>query len=156
KKSKPGIAYLCCNYCAHSAGSCVRCEVNEELLALQVIDTLRKELLGPDRLEGVREQLREKLQERRSENNLERLQQQVNDQEARVVRYRKRLMEVSRECIPDAEAELEEAKKARKAAQDALEEAKKADPVQDLEAAIKAGSAALWRLEDALSTGSRS
>jgi hypothetical protein len=148
--SKPGVAYVCSAYAAGGSAACVRVEAPEEWAARQLIANLRDQLLLPERLEWLQGQLEERCRHQRTDGNLARLRKAVAAREAKLARDRSRMMECSRDLLPEAEAEVRATRAALEAARKELHEAETADPVRELKVTIDAAREALWRLESAL------
>jgi hypothetical protein len=155
KRCRPGVVYVCQSYTAHGKALCVRAEAKEDWAVRQVIAELRDRLLLPERLAQLTRDLREKAKEQRSEGNLARLRKAVDRLEARLARERRRLMEVSKDLLADAEAALRATRTELEAARQALADAETADPVRDLKVTAEAAREALWSLETALEGDNR-
>jgi site-specific DNA recombinase len=155
KNCRPGIVYVCREYNAHGTAVCVRVEVKEDWAVRQVIAELRDGLLLPERLEWLTAQLARKAREQRSQGNLARLGKAVERLAARLDRERRRLMEVSRDMVAEAEAAIRHTRAELEAAQKALRDAETADPVRELKITVEAARKALWLLETALEGGNR-
>lgn len=150
KRCTPGRVYVCGNYSSHGTVACIRVEVKEEWAVKQVIAELRDRLLLPERLERLTQKLREKVREQRSSSNLERLRKTVDRLEARLTKERRRLMEVSKDMIPEAEAAIRKTRAELEAAGKSLRDAETADPVQELKITVDSARKALCLLETAL------
>lgn len=147
-------AYVCTNYTSHSVNSCVRCEVREA----QVVDSLVAELrriLAPEKQQFLRDRLRKRLAERRSDRNLSALRKAIADEEANLMRYRKRMLEVPSDMVEEVAIVIRECQAQMESAVKALEEAERSDPVKDLERMVDLAAAAIWSLEEALKDGDR-
>jgi DNA invertase Pin-like site-specific DNA recombinase len=150
-RSNGEIVYVCGNYMAHGkAGDCPRCQVREKWLARQVVAQLRGRLLAPERIERLRAQLREYLTAQRGAERRAQLQREESSLTLRLERARGRLVEVSRDMIPEVEQEIRHSREALERVKAALRELETADPVRDLDDAVKAASGAVWALEQAL------
>jgi hypothetical protein len=157
EKCKPGVGYVCSAYVAHSRqGACVRCAADEEATVREVVEALRERLLLADRLDWLTQRLNEHARQQKAEDNLSRLRKDVAALEAKRDRCRARLVEVSRDMVPEVEEQLRQTRAALEAAQQALRNAEDADPVRDLKFTVEAARKALWRLEEALEGGDRS
>jgi site-specific DNA recombinase len=150
KRCRPGLIYVCQQYTRYSTAVCVRVQAEEEWTVRQVIAELRDRLLLPERLEWLTKKLAEKAREQRAEGSLDRMRKAVDKLNARLARERVRLMEVSKDLLPDAEAALRATRAELEAAERALRDAETADPVRDLQVTAEAARKALWSLETAL------
>jgi site-specific DNA recombinase len=147
--------YLCWGYVQHGTSACVRAAVEEDWAVRQVIAELRDRLLLPERLEWLTKRLAEQAREQRSEESVKRLAKAVERLNARLARERSRLMEVSKDMIPEAEAAIRMTRAELEAAEKALREAQTADPVRDLKITAEAARKALWSLETAMEGDNR-
>jgi site-specific DNA recombinase len=150
KCGRRGPVYVCQGYIEHSTAVCVRAAVEEDWAVRQVIAELRDRLLLPGRLEWLTKQLAQQAREQRGEENLKRLGKAVDRLNARLARERSRLMEVSKDMIPEAEAAIRATRAELEAAEKALREAQTADPVRGLKITAEAARKALWSLETAM------
>jgi site-specific DNA recombinase len=150
KRCRPGLIYVCRRYTHYGTDVCIRVQAEEDWVVREVIGELRDRLLLPERLESLTKRLAEKAREQRSEGGLDRLRKAVDRLKGRLSRERTRLMEVSKDMIPDAEAAIRTTRGELEAAEKALREAETADPVRDLEITAEAARKALWTLETAL------
>jgi site-specific DNA recombinase len=155
KHCRPGIVYTCREYNAHGTAVCVRVEAKEDWAVRQVIAELRDQLLLPERLEWLTKRLAEKAREQRSEDNLARLRRAAERLATRLGRERRRLMEVSRDMVSEAEAAIRQTRAELGAAQKALRDTETADPVRELKITAEAARKALWLLETALEGDNR-
>jgi hypothetical protein len=133
----------------------VRNEVKEDWAVRQIITELRDRLLLPDRLEWLREQLEKKAREQRSDDSLTRLRKAVAALETKLARCRTRLVEVSKDMVPEIEAQIRTLRGQLEAAQKDLHSAETADPVRELKVTVDAAREALYRLETALEGDNR-
>jgi site-specific DNA recombinase len=155
KNCRPGLIYVCQNYHHYSTAVCVRAQVEEGWAVRQIIAELRDRLLLPERLEWLTKRLAEQAREQRGEENLKRLDKTVERLKTRLSRERSRLMEVSKDMIPEAEAAIRATRVELEAAEKALREAQTADPVRDLKITAEAARKALWSLETAMEGDNR-
>jgi site-specific DNA recombinase len=149
-RGRHGPVYLCQGYAQYGTAVCVRAKAEEERVVRQLIAELRDRLLLPERLEWLTKRLTEQAREQRGEENLRKLGRVVERLTARLDRERRRLMEVAKDLLPDAEAAVRKTKAELEAAQKSLREAQTADPVRDLKVTAEAARKALWSLESAL------
>jgi DNA invertase Pin-like site-specific DNA recombinase len=149
-RSRRGPIYVCQGYVEHSTAVCVRAVAEEGWAVRQIIAELRDRLLLPERLEWLTKRLAEQAREQRGQDNLKHLGKAVERLNARLARERSRLMEVSKDMIPEAEAAIRATRAELEAAEKALREAQTADPVRDLKITAEAARKALWSLETAL------
>ena len=154
-RSRRGPVYVCQGYVQHSTAVCVRAVAEEGWAVRQVIAELRDRLLLPERLGWLTKRLAEQAREQRGEENLKRLAKAVERLKARLARERSRLMEVSKDMIPEAEAAIRATRAELEAAEKALREAQTADPVRDLKVTAEAARKALWSLETAMEGDNR-
>lgn len=147
-------AYKCSHYSAFGSRGCVRCEVPEAVAVTAIVAQLRC-LLAPERQAFLREQLAARLQSLRSDDNRARLRKRMRTLEASLTKYRRRLLEVSTDMIPQVEEGIRECVAQIEATSAELASAEKADPVRDLQAAVDASAKAIWTLEKALDDGDR-
>jgi site-specific DNA recombinase len=145
-----GPVYVCQRYTRYSTAVCVRAKVEEDWAVRQIIAELRDRLLLPERLEWLTKRLAEQAREQRGEDNLKRLGKAVERLKARLARERSRLMEVSKDMIPEAEAAIRATRTELEVAEKALRDAETADPVRDLKITAEAARKALWSLETAM------
>jgi site-specific DNA recombinase len=153
--AKQGVFYVCANYTHKGKVGCVRCEAKEEWAVRQIITELRDRLLLPDRLEWLREQLEKKAKEQRSDGSLARLRKAVSTLEAKLARCRSRLVDVSKDMVPEVEAQIRATREQLEAARNELHAAETADPVKELKVTVDAAREALYRLETALEGDNR-
>jgi site-specific DNA recombinase len=149
-RGRPGVAYVCSSYAAHGKAACVRVEVAEAWAAGEVVAALRDELLRPERLAHLQSRLEEAARRTHSGDNLARLKKAVAGLEGKLARARGRLVEVSKDMVPEVEAQIRTLRGQLDAAGKALHDAETADPVRDLKLTVDAARGALWRLESAL------
>jgi site-specific DNA recombinase len=154
-RSRRGPVYVCQGYAQYGTAFCVRTGVEEDWAVRQVIAELRDRLLLPERLAWLTKRLAEQAREQRGEDNLKRLGKSVERLNVRLARERSRLMEVSKDMIPEAEAAIRTTRAELEAAEKALREAQTADPVRDLKITAEAARKALWSLETAMEGESR-
>jgi site-specific DNA recombinase len=145
-----GSFYVCRNYTHSGRGSCVRNEVKEDWAVRQVIAELRDRLLLPDRLEWLRDQLEQRAKEQRSEGSLAGMRKAAAALEAKLARCRSRLVDVSKDMVPEVEAQIRATRERLESARKELDAAQTADPVKELKVTVDAARAALYRLETAL------
>jgi site-specific DNA recombinase len=150
KRCRRNPIYVCHGYTQYSSAFCVRAKVEEGWAVRQIIAELRDRLLLPERLEWLTKRLTEQAREQRGEDNLKRLAKAVERLKARLARERSRLMEVSKDMIPEAEAAIRTTRAELEAAEKALRKAETADPVRDLKITAEAARKALWSLETAM------
>jgi site-specific DNA recombinase len=148
--AKQGVFYVCANYTHKGLAGCVRNEVKEDWAVRQIITELRDRLLLPDRLEWLREQLEKRAKEQRSDGSLARMRKVASTLEAKLARCRSRLVDVSRDMVPEVEAQIRATREQLEAAQKELHAAETADPVKELKVTVDAAREALYRLETAL------
>jgi DNA invertase Pin-like site-specific DNA recombinase len=150
KRSRRGPVYICQGYVEHGTAVCVSAVAEEGWAVRQIITELRDRLLLPERLEWLTKRLAEQAREQRSQDGLKRMGKAVERLKARLDRERSRLMEVSKDLLPQAEAALRKTLAELGDAEKALREAQTADPVRDLKITAEAARQALWSLETAL------
>ena len=75
--------------------------------------------------------------------------------EARLAKARGRLIEVSKDMVPEVEDEIRETRAALDAAKKAQTDAETADPVRDFAITVEAAGKALWALESAIESDNR-
>jgi DNA invertase Pin-like site-specific DNA recombinase len=155
KGCRPGTFYVCSNYVAHATAACVRCPVDEDKVTRQVIAELRRGLLDPERLDWLQGQLEARTREQRSDKNLGRLKADAARLEGRLSKARARLVEVSRDMVPEVEDDIRETRAALEAARKALAEAEAANPVADLKVTVDVARKALWAIESAMEGDNR-
>jgi hypothetical protein len=109
----------------------------------------------PERLEWLRQQLEQKTREQRSDVNLTRLRKTVATLETKLARCRSRLVEVSKDMLPEVETQIRAIREQLKIAQDELHAAETADPVKELKVTANAARNALYSLETALEGDNR-
>jgi site-specific DNA recombinase len=153
--AKQGIFYVCCNYTHKGLAGCVRNEAKEDWAVRQIITELRDRLLLPDRLEWLRDQLEKRAKEQRSDGSLTRLRKAVATLEAKLARCRSRLVDVSKDMVPEVEAQIRATREQLEAARNELHAAETADPVKELKVTVDAAREALYRLETALEGDNR-
>jgi site-specific DNA recombinase len=154
-RAKQGVFYVCANYTHKGLAGCVRNEAKEDWAVRQVIAELRDRLLLPDRLEWLRGELEKKAREQRQGGGLARLKKAVGTLEAKLARCRARLVEVSKDMVPEVEAHTRTTRDQLEAARKELRAAETADPARELKITADAARAALYRLETALSGDDR-
>jgi hypothetical protein len=93
--------------------------------------------------------------QRRSDGHLARLRKAVSGHEAKLARARGRLVEVSKDMVPEVEAQVRGIRQSLEEAKKALRDAETADSVRELKVTAEAARRALWRLEEALQGGDR-
>jgi hypothetical protein len=155
KKCKPGVWYVCQNYTNYGTTVCVRTQVDEDWAVRQIIAELRDRLLLPERLEWLTGELARKAREQRSDGNLARLRKEQAALKGKLKRYRERLVEVSKDMIPEVEAQIRTTRKALETCQKTLQAVETADPVRELKITAEAAQKALWALESALAGDNR-
>jgi hypothetical protein len=153
--AKQGVFYVCANYTHKGLGACVRNEAKEDSAVRQVIAELRDRLLLPERLEWLRQQLEQKTREQRSDVNLTRLRKTVAALETKLARCRSRLVDVSKDMVPEVEAQIRTTRGLLETAQNELHAAETADPVKELKVTADAARNALYNLETALGGDNR-
>jgi hypothetical protein len=149
-RARPGLYYVCANYTHKGKAGCVRNEAKEEWVVRQVITEIHDRLLLPDRLDWLRGQLEEQARAQRSDGSLARLRKAVAGLEGKLARARARLVEVSRDMVPEVEAQIRTLRGQLDAAKKALDDAETADPVRALKVTAAAAREALANLETAL------
>jgi site-specific DNA recombinase len=155
KRCRPGLAYVCQNYQNYGTAVCIRAEAKEDWAVRQVIAELRDRLLLPERLEWLAGQLAEKARVQRRDGTLDRMRKEQATLEGKLSRYRLRLVEVSKDMVPEVEAQIRATRQALEAAQKAVRDAETADPVRELKITAEAAQKALWLLESALEGDNR-
>jgi site-specific DNA recombinase len=154
-RAKQSAFYVCANYTHKGLAGCVRNEAKEDWAVRQIITELRDRLLLPDRLEWLREQLERRAKERRADGSLTRLRKAVGTLEAKLSRCRERLVEVSKDMVPEVEAQIRATREQLEATQGELRAAATADPARELKVTADAAREALSRLETALEGDNR-
>jgi hypothetical protein len=87
--------------------------------------------------------------------SLARMRKAVAALEAKLARYRARLVEVSRDMVPEVETQIRAARVQWEAASKELRDAETADPTRELKVTAEAARAWLLRLETALEENNR-
>jgi hypothetical protein len=150
ERCRPGVAYVCQNYQNHGTAVCARVEAKEDWAVREVIAEIRNRLLLPERLEWLTRQLAEKARLARRDGTLDRLRKEEAALEGKLARYRLRLVEVSRDMVPEVEAQIRASREALDACRKAALDIETADPVRELKVTAEAARKALWLLESAL------
>jgi hypothetical protein len=142
--------YQCGGYIRYGRSHCGMHTTPEAPLLRLLIRKLQEAFLDPDNLKRLRDEARSQEAAERGGDNLARLNKLDAQLGEKIRRGEDRLLEVSRESLPGAEAALARLRKERLAVQDELRRVKASRPVEDLEKAIAGAESVLWALQEAI------
>ena len=149
KQRRTPPSYVCGKYNEQGPKACGRCEVIEPEIVTAVIERLRL-MLSSDNLAWLKEQLRRRLREMRSDANLNRLKKQAKELKAKHQSLKERLAIVPKDMIDVIAEQIRENRVQADRVQAELDEAQETNPVYELESIVEAASSVIWTLDKAM------
>jgi DNA invertase Pin-like site-specific DNA recombinase len=145
--------YRCHKYDDAGVVVCDFNSVHEDWLLDKVLRVLEEEMLSPNRLEALREEIRRQDEAERAPAALDPLRGRLTELEARIAQGNQNLLLLPPDRLPGAVASLREWEQERDRLREELERRQGGGNLVGLDDAIAACETLLWRLREAVGSG---